>query len=199
MDYEFILHVIHTGHVLLQNTGRGIPVLKCKRTLFIFLEFSNRASIIHLVLQTLGIQVSSSQLHFICLQGRDSIFYIALDICWIQLRIFFFFPSTSSNTHPLAGTLKCDLILSFAITTESEWFLGLKSALLNTKCRDAKMTTLRSDIKTYNLFSSCNAWLISSYCPESQSLELKDKYYSISYWIKYIISQVMETDWLNKF
>lgn len=72
-------------------------------------------------------------------------------------------------------------------------------AFLYIKCRDTKMTTLWSDIKMYNLSYSCNAWLMRSYCSESQSSELKDKYYSVSYWIKYIISQVMETDWLNKF
>lgn len=72
-------------------------------------------------------------------------------------------------------------------------------AFLYIKCRDTKMTTLWSDIKMYNLSYSCKAWLMCGYCSESQSLELKDKYYSISHWIKYIISQVMETDWLNKF
>lgn len=72
-------------------------------------------------------------------------------------------------------------------------------ALLHTKCTDAKLTSFGSDIKMYNLSWACNARWISSYCPECQSSQWKDKYYSISYSIKYIISQVMETDWLNKF
>lgn len=116
-------------------------------------------------------------------------------------RDFRISPSTNPwNMLHHASALNMVWCHYFPTTVESEYFLGLTSGpFFTSNAEMLKMTALWSDIKMYNLSDSCNAWLMCSYCPESQSLELKDKYYSISYWIKYIISQVMETDWLNKF